>query len=235
MENPKLSYEKLKAITNIKEVAYQRLFENYLKLDLEGPQKLIDIESTDQESVLNRMRRGIPYEGMIYTFLHLNDTNISLLRNLKTQKEFEFHDFTPIVFCTYVDVVNDNFRSLNLNMLPPSERLKFLQIFYETYKDFFQDVERELLHENDFAINQEYRLAALLGKNKDLLLYFNRKQRANFSYAYRTYEFKNIKKLRMLEFEEWKYIPFFEPKESFKKANLDLIYKTYWDNLNKTI
>jgi hypothetical protein len=235
MEQPKIIYEKLKAITNIKEIAYERLFENYLKLDLEGPKKLVDIESTDQESVLNRMRRGIPYEGMIYTFIHLNDTNISILKNLKTQKEHEFHDFTPIVFCTYVDPAKASFRALNLNMLPQSERLKFLQVFYETYKDFFQDVERELLHENDYAINEKYRLAAISGKNTDLLLYFSKKQKASFSYAYRSYEFKNIKKLRMLEFEEWQYIPFFEAKESFKKINLQLIYRTYWDNLNKTI
>lgn len=235
MESPKITYEKLKRVTDIKQVSYERLFENYLKLDLKGPKKLVDIESTDQESILSRRNGGIPIQGMIYTFLHLNNENLALLKNLKTNKDITFHDFTPIFFCTSVNMSQHNIKGLNLNILPKEERLKFLQVFFETYKEFFDDVERELLHENDFAINQKYILTTLAGKNPQLFLYFSRKQHALFNYAFRSYELKNIRKLRMVEFEEWKYIPFFEAKESFKKANMQLIYQTYWDNLNKTI
>jgi len=51
MESPSETYIAMKRITGIEEVAYNRLLENYLQLDLKGPKKLIDIESTDQESV----------------------------------------------------------------------------------------------------------------------------------------------------------------------------------------
>ena len=235
MESPKIIHEKLKDFTDIEKISYERLFENYLKLDLKGPKKLVDIESTDQESILNRKDGGLPVQGMIYTFIHLNNQNLALLKNLKSNKDIAFHDFTPIFFCTSIDLSKKSFKGLNLNILPKSERLKFLQVFYETYKEFFEDIERQLLHENDVAINEKYRLTALSGKNPALFLYFSRKQHALFNYAFRSYEFKNIRKLRMLEFEEWKYIPFFEAKESFKKINMQLIYQTYWDNLNKTI
>jgi hypothetical protein len=235
MDSPKTLYDKYKNITDIEKIAYERLFENYLKLDIKESKKLIDIESTDQESILKSKNGGLPFEGMIYTFIHLNNENLAVLKNLTTNRDVVFHDFTPILFCSSVDRSKHIIKGLNLNILPKSERLKFLQVFYESYKDFFEDVEKQLFHMDDIAINEEYRLTALAGKNPQLFLYFSRKQHALFNYAFRSYELKNIRKLRMLEFEEWKYIPFFEAKESFKRINMQLIYQIYWDNLNKTI
>lgn len=234
MESPKITYEQLKRIDGIKDVAYNRLFENYLKLDLKGSKKLIDITSTDQESVLKKLNSGIPTQGMIYTFIHLNKTNLSLLKNLKTGKEFEFHDLTPILFCTNYDYNNKLIKGLNLNMLPSSERVKFFESYYTIYKNFLNKIE-ELTEYNEIAINYEYKIAAITGKNPALFEYFNKTQHALFNYAYRSYEIKNINRFRMIEYEQWQYIPFYSPKEAFKKIGIELIHNTYWDNLNKTI
>jgi hypothetical protein len=63
---------------------------------------------------------------------------------------------------------------------------------------------------------------------------FNADYSAKFEFAYRSYKLENIRNYRMLEYEEWKYIPFFDSKVSFKNTNLELIYRMYNENKNKT-
>jgi len=233
MQSPILTYNQYRNIDDIEHVAYTRLFENYLKYELKGSQKLIEVESTDQESVLNKFRK-VPFHGMVYTFLYINQTNLNELYNLKTGKTVNFHDFVPMLFCTSINLDKRLIKGLNLNMLPPKERLKFFEAYFQYYRKFLENVE-ELTEYNKPAVNIEYKIAALSGKNPKLFEYFNRSQNAMFNYAYRSYSLKDIRKLRMIEYEEWNYIPFFNPIQSFKRINLELIYKTYWDNKNKTL
>jgi len=234
MDSPKVTYESMKRINNIDNIAYERLFENYLKFELKGSKKLIEVDSTDQESVLNRILFGLPQEGMIYTFIHMNEKNLAEIQNYKTGKVVQFHDFTPIVFCTRFVTLSKLLKGINLNILPPSERLKFFQAYWEYYKEFFDRIEEKTEY-NKEAINNNYKLAALIGKNPELFKIFNNRQNAVFEYAYRTYNLNNIAKFRMIEYEEWRYVPFLNAQQSFKKINLEQLYRTYWDNKNKKI
>lgn len=229
MESPILIHEKYKRIDNIERVAYERLFENYLVLKLKGSKKLIEIDSTDQESVLYKFSHGYPIPGMIYTFIHVNNDTLLEIQNYKTGKNVTFHDLTPILFCTSFNPKTYITKGLNLNMLPKEERLKFIQAFWEYYKIYFEKVE-ERTEYNKPAYNREYFIVSNVGKNPELFEYFNKKQNAMFNYAYRSYKLKNIRNLRMIEYEEWAFIPFFDARNSFKQANLDEIYKTYWLN-----
>jgi len=233
MESPKLLYDKLKGVNDIENVAFTRLFENYLKYDLKGPNKVIEIEDTDQESVLKKISGGLPFQGMIYTFIHVNNQTLQEIQNIQSGKIVKFHDYTPILFCTSYNPTDNIVKGINLNILPPEERVKFFEAYYNVYKTFLKDVE-ELTQYNHIALNTEYRIAALSGKNPELFEYFNKSQHALFNYAYRSYNMLNLRKFRMMEYEDWQYIPFFNAKQSFKKANLEIIYKTYYDNKNKT-
>jgi len=233
MESPKLTYEKYKKLDDIDKIAYERLFENYLELDLKGSKKLIEIDSTDQESIINKHSHGRPVPGMIYTFIHINKDTLLEIQNFKTGKTVTFHDLTPILFCTSFNLTEHIVKGLNLNMLPKKERLKFIEAFWKYYKSFFEEIERKTEY-NKLAINRNYFLASLLGKNPALFEMFNKTQSAMFNYAYRSYKISNIRNLRMIEYEEWAYIPFFDARHSFKKANLEQIYETYWNNKTKT-
>jgi len=233
MESPKITHLKLKALLNIKDVAYNRIFENYLQLDLKGPKKLIDVESTDQESVIQKFGGGMPFPGMVYVFLHLNETNLGEIENAKTGKLISFHDFTPVLFCTSFNPILNLVKGLNLMLLPSQERLKFFEAYWEYYKDFFNRIEEKTEY-NEIAINKEYQLSALIGKNPELFKSFNSMQDAYFEYAYRSYNLKNIAKFRMIEYEQWKYIPFLDARQSFKNSNLQEIYRTYKINKHKT-
>jgi len=233
MISPTETYEKLKHIDNIRDVAYDRLFNTYLKYNLKGEHKLIDIDSTDQESVIKRLTFGRPVPGMIYTFINLSPNNLQELQNLKTGKTIQFHDFTPICFCTSFNPITNLMKGLNLTMLPSSERLKFLQAYFNNYKLFLDRIEEKTEY-NKLAVNINYMIIALTGKNPQLFKQFNEQQGAFFQYAYRSYYIQNLAKFRMIEYQEWSYIPFYDAQQSFKKINIAEIHKTYWDNKNKT-
>jgi len=65
------------------------------------------------------------------------------------------------------------------------------------------------------------------GKGQEMLKLFNKKNKANFNFGYRKYLIKKIDNLRMVEYCEWKYMPFYNPKDAFRKLNQAQIYKLY--------
>lgn len=227
---PFIEYEQLKKLNDIEDVAFERLFTNYLFLNLKGEKKLIDIESTDQESIA--LKKAIALPGMMYTFINMNETNLAQLLNIKTNETIEFHDITPIVFCTSYNPMHKMMKGLNLNILPNTERLKFLQAFWEHYKQFFEKVEEKTQYQKE-AFNTKYIIASIIGKNPELFKLFNKKYNALFNFAYRSYKIENIQNYRMIEYEEWRYIPFYNANTSFRKIGMKQIYQLYNIN-NKT-
>jgi hypothetical protein len=223
MESPIVIHEQLSHINNIKDIAFDRLFTNYLNLNLKGFDKLIEIDSTDQESLIKLYNFGMPIPGMIYTFWYISKEILILIDQ---GKQKEFIDFAPIVFCTTISPMK-SFSGINFNMLPNLERLKFFKEYYELYKTFFEDIE-ELTENNKLAINKKFIVQSLTHKSQEMIKAFSKKQNAYFNYGYRKYNHPNVKQLRMIEFEEWAYISFYDPKNAFKKMNLKNIHDLYY-------
>jgi hypothetical protein len=119
------------------------------------------------------------------------------------------------------------YTGLNLNMLPKPIRLKFLQSFYETFKDFFINVEK-LTDNQKPAWNKRFVEYIKSGGGSKMLAAFNSKAAANFHFAYRKYLIKDVKQLRMVEFQEWPYIPHYEPKNAFRGMNQAQMHKLYY-------
>lgn len=226
MESPKEIHKRLKELNGIEDIAYTRLFVNYLELKLKEQHKLIEIESTDQESLIKKFTRT-PLPGFIYTFFYVNEKNLPTIIDTKKNKEFEFHDFTPILFCTYSNPLTKTFGGLNLCMLPQTERLKFFTSYFELYQDYFKDVERDTQN-SKISLNKKYISLVLSGNNQVMIKKFSQQQNAVFNYAYRKYTYDHIREIRMLEYEEWPYISFFNAKQAFKKMNMNKIHQLYW-------
>lgn len=231
MISPIEEHESLKRIDNIEDVAYERLFTNYLQLKLKNEKKLIDVESTNQEAII--LKLGVAFPGMIYTFININDKNLAQLTNMNSGKVLEFHDYTPILFCTSYNPIQKMIKGLNLNMLPNEERLKFLQAFWEHYKTFFERIEEKTEYQKE-ALNKKYIVATIIGQNPAIFKRFNDKYNALFNFAYRSYKLENLRDYRMIEYEEWRYIPFYNAKSSFKKIGMAKLYQMYNINKNKT-
>lgn len=235
MNQPIEEYEYYKNIKGISELAYYNLFEKYFKLNLYGENKKIDIEDTDQESLLVGKYGGFPIPGIIYTFVYgledvIKPENQSLLKKLLDigSGEKKFIDLIPLTFC--LNVRPDGFTGINLNMLPPSARVAFLQTLYTYFKDFLEREAELLAQNNKLSLNK--RFISLMGEDESrkVLAAFNKRANENFPFAFRKYSYQKISRFRIIEYSEWKYIPHYEPKDAFKKLSLSAMYKLYNDS-----
>lgn len=220
MKTPREEHEFLRGINNIKKIAYYELYEKYVIQDRRGMNKLTQIESTDQESIIISRNGGYPVPGMIYTFIY-DQPEKFMVKDV----EKDFVDVVPLVFCMNND--RQNFKGLNLNMLPGDARLNFLEHFYNTFKDFMER-EAEALSQNDeLAMNKRFISYIKSGRGQNMLNLFNRRTGENFHYAYRQYNVSKVRNLRMVEYNEWVYIPFLEPRDAFRLVNHSTMHKLY--------
>jgi len=225
MLNPREEYRFLKDVNNIKDIAYFELFEKYLIQNKKGEKKLTQIESTDQESIIVTRNGGYPIPGMIYTFLYGEPDQIKLKVGAK-----DFIDVVPLAFCMNNQM--GSFSGINMNMLPYNVRLDFLESFYKTFKDFFERKAEVLSQNQKLALNKRFIEFIKSGGGQEMIRLFNRKNGANFNYGYRSYKIEKVKQLRMIEYNEWNYIPFYEPKDAFRKINQSQMHKLYYRTKN---
>jgi len=221
--SPKEENKFLKNINDINDISYLTLFDKYLIQNKKGYSKLTEIESTDQESIVTTHNGGYPIPGMIYTFIYGEPDQIQIRFGAK-----EFIDVAPILFC--INNKLGGYSGINLNMLPNKTRLDFLESFYQTFKGFFKDVEA-LTQNEKVALNKRFIEYVKSGKGQDIIRLFNRKNGANFNYGYRSYKVEKVRKLRMIEYNEWNYIPFYNPINAFRKLDQRQIHKLYYNSL----
>ena len=225
MISPIKKYKTLLDINNIKDIAYETLFTKYIVRNLKGDDKKWEIDSTDQEGIMMSKNGGFPLPGFIYTFIYPPKAD-DVVKVFDNGTEKEYVDYVPIVFCTSVDRVK-SFKGINLNTLPNLERVKFLEGYFRGYESFFKDIE-ETTENDKLALNKAFLTTVASSKGADLVRSFSKAANANFGYGYRTYNMQRIKQLRMIEYTEWDYIPFYEPKHAFKKMNQKQIHDLYW-------
>ena len=220
MRSPSDEYKFLRNINNINDIANFQLFEKYIIQDIKGDKKKIGIEDTNQEEIIATRNGGYPIPGMIYTFIYEGPNAVVKGPN----GEIEYKDFVPLLFC--MTVTRSFFSGINLNTLPTSDRLDFLDSFYETFKDFFIDVERKTQNDK-LALNKRFLSYIRGGQGQQMIKLFNQKNSANYNFGYRKYLAPKVNRLRMVEFNEWYYIPFYTPKNAFRKMSHTQLHNLY--------
>lgn len=219
MESPRDLYKYYRNVNNIEDIAFYTLFEKYLIEDLKGDEKLLELESTDQESIVTGLNGGVPLPGFFYTFMYQGKT-------VKKGKN-EFLDYVPIVFCMSIKNTK-TFSGINLNMLPNKAKLDFLQTYYNAFSSFYEEKVDDLAQNAELALNKKFIDIIKDGKGQKTLKMFSASINQNFNFAYRKYLFKNIRKFRMVEYREvFTYIPFYEPKDAFRKMTYNDIHNLY--------
>ena len=226
MESPLSTYKRLKEIHNIRDISYDTLFVKYIITNLKGEKKISEIDSTDQETLVSHLNGGFPIPGLMYTFIYKpGEAEINAVQDGKRIKGYT--DKVPIVFC--VNTGKGTFSGINMNALPETERVKFLEMFFKEYELFFKNVEN-LTQNNKIALNKKFLESAKSGDGQKIIKVFNVRTGANFNYGYRNYDMKKVMRLRMIEFSEWDYLPFYNPKDAFKMMNQSQIHNLYWRN-----
>lgn len=220
MQSPEKENKFLAKLDDIDKIAYYTLFEKYIIQNLKGPNKLIEIESTDQESIIQALNGGYPIPGMIYTFLY-DGPNVPV--QVKDNIVY-YQDYVPLIFC--INTGPGFFTGINFNTLPSDVRLQFLIGFYDTFKDYLSDVEKDTQN-NKLTINKRFINLVKSGRGQQMIKVFSKQFGANFNFGYRKYNIPKVKQLRMCEYSEWNYIPFYNPKDAFRLMNQAKVHKLY--------
>ena len=219
MLSPREEYLFNRRVDGIEDIAHYTLFEKYIIEDLRGQEKKQEITSTDQESLLIKKAGGYPFPGFTYTFMYKG-------KNIKYKNGQPFTDLVPIVFCINSGSA-EYFTGINMNLLPKEARLKFLQSFYETFKGFLKREIDVLAQNNQLALNIKFIDLIKSGEGQKMIKIFNSKTNENFNLAYRKYLFRNIRNFRMIEYSELRYLPFYVPKNAFRRLNHSQIHELY--------
>ena len=230
MQSPTESYASLSKINNISQIAYDTLFTNYIITNLSGSDKLTELDSTDQESIVTKRLGSLAIPGLIYTFIYTAEMSESIQITISQNKHASYIDHVPLVFC--LSAYNkDNFTGINLNTLPAQERLKFLEQYYQLYKAFFERV--EVKTENYIlTINKKFMELSKSGNGQKMVKAFGKITGSNFAYGYRKYSYEKIVEMRQLEYQQWQYIPFLDAKNAFLKLNQKQVQEAYYRNKN---
>jgi hypothetical protein len=224
MQSPIEIHKQLAAVNGIKNIANDVLFERYVISNDVGDKKKVSLEDTDQESLMISRNGGYPVPGFIYTFIYKpSSEDIKII--MAGKKPVKYTDHVPIVFCT--NIQKGMFNGINLNVLPWQERLKFLQMYYDSYKDFFADIER-MTENNRLAINKKFIKEVTSDNGKEIVATWNKAASANFSYGYRKYFMEKVVNIRMIEYVSWSYIPFLDPDNAVRGATIKRLHEEYW-------
>lgn len=225
MLSPRKEYKSLLTTENINDFSHYILFDKYITQNLHGNNKIFDIETSNMEDLLMKQTNGLPLPGMIYTFIYHGKPFEIIIEEAKKGK---YSDYVPIMFCLGIN--RKNTIGINLNLLPQQVRLNFLQLLYDTFYNFYKDANIYAQY-GQLVVNKSLINIVASNKGKELVKYFSDVHGANYSFAYRKYKLKNISNLRMIEFGEYKYIPFYVPENAFRKMNYKKLHKLYYEKL----
>jgi hypothetical protein len=116
--------------------------------------------------------------------------------------------------------VNDKFvTGLNFNFLPNDVRARIMDLIVESNQKFYQEIETSNI--NSIKVNNP--LGSILISDKGVssfLLFVKSKTGLDVSKCVRTYDRKNIMNVRLIEYDEWHYIPYLSFKDSIRGSSL---------------
>lgn len=129
----------------------------------------------------------------------------------------EFYDACPLLLCTSVD--EKTVTGINFNYIPNDIRARFLDVLTGCYKDFYENVENN--DSDGLELNNSLgKTITYEGGINGLFAYMKEKAKIDLSLCLRKYDRRFIIKTRMLEYDQWMYIPFLTFKDSVRGASL---------------
>ena len=129
----------------------------------------------------------------------------------------DFYDVCPLIFGTGV---NDKFiTGINFNFIPNDIRARVMDLITESQQKFYDEMETTNI--KDVRVNTPLG-SLLISKDgvSSFLSFIKAKTGVDLSKCTRTYNRSNIVNVRLIEYDEWGYIPYLSFKESVRGANL---------------
>ena len=186
--------------------AFDVLVTDLMSHNLTGPTKSKELTAQDMES--HMVTNFMP--TMFYIFMYVR-------QQPEKMKKTEFYDVCPMILCTSVDT--KTVTGINFNIIPNNIRAVFLDIVTGDYQQFYNEM--RITSPDRMVVNNK--LGSILTSEKGLsyiIAYINAKTGVDLSSAIRKYDRSCIIKTRMIEYDQWHYIPFLSFKDSVRGASL---------------
>lgn len=183
--------------------AFDYLVGDLLIKEKRGADKSKELSALDMESKLPT--DFVP--AMVYTFLYVSD------KPQQTDSLKQFKDAVPVILC--FTATSKTVTGLNFNMIPNDVRASILDLIVKLTKAPLYD------DSGKFKANE------IMGKlfiTPSGVSAFMKAVEAetglNVASAIRTYSIDNIKRMRLIEYDMWKYIPALSFKDAIRGAGL---------------
>lgn len=201
-------YKNNKNNSTIYEKAIEYLLDDTVSKKLYGISKIKELDGMDQESLmLNEF-----YPSCFYTFLYT-------LPDKQVIKRISFVDYVPLILC--FGFGPKFIHGINFNLIPNQYRAAVLNIIQNSNPKFYSNDIADYVEKNEIALNKQFANILINEKSRlDFIDLISDKLNINLKNAYRKYNKEYIRNARLIEYSNWKYIPFFDSNYSFRDVNL---------------
>lgn len=200
-------------------IAYKTIISDLMVNDVKGIKRAVDLEYWSDEDYLASYGSFIP--GNFYVFLYDSEETVR-------QGNLEYHDRVPVMLALSVGQEEKTLKKyvygLNFNLLPGATRAVILQEIHDIDKQFF-DVDIYKAHTRGEHVFSKSVLRTLQpdGGMKFIKYISDRYKIDRSSFAFRRYYMSKIKRYKMIDVWQWKYIPFLEYREGVRGAEIKKI------------
>lgn len=187
--------------------AFDFLITDLLSRNLRGVDKQRTLTAHNMEDMLKNQL--VP--SMFYLLMYAKSDKPEVIG------KNEFYDVCPLILCLNA---NDKFvTGLNFNFIPNDVRARIMDLIVESNQKFYQEMEASNIN----SIKTNNPLGSMLISDKGVssfLLFVKSKTGLDVSKCVRTYDRKNIMNVRLIEYDEWHYIPYLSFKGSIRGSNI---------------
>lgn len=201
-----LDFYKSASKSAYEKIAFNTFVNDLLRDKKTGSAKSRTVTALDMES--KTPIRFIP--SLFYTFLYITPKMQSL------DKKDGFIDAVPLIFCT--SNLGNKVAGINFNMIPTDVRAAVIDTIVNTDEEFYKSASGE------YQINEKL-AKVLISKPSIFLSVIQDTTGYDISSAFRQYNTEYIQNVRMIEYDQWEYIPFLVFKDDIRGINLASMQK----------
>lgn len=199
------------------ELAYRSIVTDLFFRNIRGKERSVDLDFHEMEDGLNDVSPMIP--GCFYIFSYREQEVVP-----SSDGTLEYHDRVPVLLCLGIGALNDGRKfvaGLNVNLLPVPQRAAVLQTLYNMDKPFYDERIDDAVTRGTYAVSDTVMKALGRDSGDALMDYLSRKYRVRKdTWAWRRYFLDKIDRLRLIDYWQWKYIPFLDYGEGVRGANI---------------
>lgn len=186
--------------------AQEYLVDILLQKKLKGDDKTTTLTALRMEETLKEIT-----PSMFYTFQYNAKDPVVLGKT-------SFVDCVPLILCTSVD--KKTVCGINFNMLPNDVRASVLDIIYKAFESFYKD---DVYGQKPGEVKLNSKFMGMLVNKLSLKNFLNvlkDKTGVDISKAYRQYNISGMSNVRLVEYDQWRHIPFLSFKDAVRGASL---------------